>query len=270
MRTAILVTGAAGYIGSHLCVKLLQAGHFLIALDNLVNSKKDDLDFLLLSLSDTKILTIFHVAGYKSVPESFSSPLLYYHNNVSSIINLLASFSKYKQAYSRNDDATFIFSSSAAVYGPNGQQNAELSESSPIDPISPYGRSKAMCEAILSDYASSSSFPFKVVSLRYFNPIGAHPKDYIHIEDLVSGHVSAMEKAPSLSKDFSAFNLGTGIGYTVFEIGPRRLGDLDTLVADPSLAENVLGWKASKNLVDMCVDHWNWELKLLASMANVE
>lgn len=134
------------------------------------------MDFLLLSLSDTKILTIFHVAGYKSVPESFSSPLLYYHNNVSSIINLLASFSKYKQAYSRNDDATFIFSSSAAVYGPNGQQNAELSESSPIDPISPYGRSKAMCEAILSDYASSSSFPFKVVSLRYFNPIGAHPK----------------------------------------------------------------------------------------------
>jgi UDP-glucose 4-epimerase len=182
----ILITGGAGYIGSHTCVEFLSAGYDIIALDNFCNSdrqvidcikqitkkdfkfyecdlcKKEQLEPL---FCENKIDAVIHFAGLKSVPESAVNPLKYYENNISGTINLLNMMTKYKIS-------NMVFSSSATVYGKNNK--VPYKEDMPLSATNPYGWTKVMIEQIIKDYAAAN-IGFKASILRYFNPIGAHP-----------------------------------------------------------------------------------------------
>lgn len=192
----ILVTGGAGYIGSHACVELLEAGFDVVVADNLSNSKTESLNrvqkitgrtlaFFNLDIRDKTALdtlflrhnigTVIHFAGLKAVGESCQKPLEYYHNNVYGTLVLL-------QAMRDAGVRHIIFSSSATVYGASA--TPPYTEDMPIGAINPYGRTKAMIEEILQDLAeadrlTSSALPWKIALLRYFNPIGAHPSGLI-------------------------------------------------------------------------------------------
>ncbi|WP_216829910.1 UDP-glucose 4-epimerase GalE [Alkalihalobacterium elongatum] len=181
----ILVTGAAGYIGSHMCVELLQAGYNMVAVDNLSNSKKEALDrveeitkktipFYEVDLLDRealervfanhKIEAVIHFAGLKAVGESTEKPLQYYHNNISGTLVLCDLMSQY-------GIKKLVFSSSATVYGQ--PDRVPISEDFPLSAANPYGRTKLMIEEILRDlYAADPSWSISL--LRYFNPVGAH------------------------------------------------------------------------------------------------
>jgi len=185
----ILVTGGAGYIGSHTLVELIKAGYKVTVVDNLersepkiikgveqiTNSKIDfhkidclDFDALDSLFSKNEFTTVIHFAAYKSVNESVVKPIEYYKNNLGSLITLLEVMKKH-QVYD------YIFSSSCTVYGQPDQ--VQVNETAPFKkPESPYGSSKQMCEKILEDAATEN---FRVISLRYFNPIGAHPSALI-------------------------------------------------------------------------------------------
>lgn len=182
---AILITGGAGYIGSHTCVELLNAGYEIIVLDNFSNSKPESLhrvkelagkDFLFFEVDllcrksieqifkSNKIEAVIHFAGLKAVGESVSKPLHYYHNNVTSTILLCDVMKKYEVK-------KLVFSSSATVYGVPEQ--VPISENFPLSSTNPYGRTKLMVEEILRDlFVTDNSF--SIALLRYFNPIGAH------------------------------------------------------------------------------------------------
>ena len=328
---AILVTGGAGYIGSHTCVELLNAGYDVIVIDNLVNSKKEslrrveeitgkktvfyDTDIrdragLDKIFSENKIDAVIHFAGLKCVPESISDPLSYYDNNIGGSVTLF-------EAMAAAGCKKIVFSSSATVYG--SENPSPLREDMPEGKTTnPYGTTKLYIERILRDtYASDNTW--SVCLLRYFNPIGAHksgkigedPKgipnnlvpyvaqvavgkldhlnvngndyptpdgtgvrDYIHVVDLALGHIKAVEKVLG-GQGCSTYNLGTGIGYSVLDvvkafseasgkeikyvIAPRRPGDIATCYSDPSKAEKELGWKATRDLKEMCEDSWRWQ-----------
>ena len=342
MVNAIMVTGGAGYIGSHACVELLQAGYRVVVVDNLSNSKLESLrrvqditgkplTFYQLDIRDKQALaeifakepvsTVIHFAGLKAVGESCEQPLHYYHNNVYGTLVLT-------EAMQDTNVKQLVFSSSATVYGESSQ--AQYSEHFPLGAINPYGRSKAMIEDILRDLTAADSIaqaknPWKIALLRYFNPIGAHDsgmigedpngipnnlmpyvsqvaigklaqlsvfgndyptrdgtgvRDYIHVVDLVKGHIkaiAALEGENFKSGGCRAYNLGTGRGYSVLEIidaferitdkkvnykiAPRRAGDLAECFANPQLALDELNWKAEKNLDDMVADTWLWQSK---------
>jgi UDP-glucose 4-epimerase len=338
----VLVTGGAGYIGSHACVELLQAGFKVVVIDNLSNSKPESLSrvqqitgksvvFYQADIRDKQALTdifakespstVIHFAGLKAVGESCEQPLRYYHNNVYGTLVLT-------EVMSHANVKQLVFSSSATVYGESSFP--QLSEDFPLGPINPYGRSKAMIEDILRDLSaadkiSQTESPWKIALLRYFNPIGAHEsgligedpngipnnlmpyvsqvaigkleqlsvfgddyptrdgtgiRDYIHVVDLVLGHIKAI--AALNSEKFAAggckaYNLGAGRGYSVLEIinafervtgktinykiSPRRVGDLAECFANPELALKELDWKVEKTLDDMVADTWNWQTK---------
>ena len=329
----ILVTGGTGFIGSHTCVELLNAGYDVIIADNLYNSKEMVVDrieqitgkrpkFYNLDLRDydsvselfdlENIDAVIHFAGYKAVGESVKEPLKYYRNNLGSTINLC-------KAMKRHGCFSIVFSSSATVYG--DPAFVPITEECPLgETTNPYGATKSMQERILSDLWQSDN-RWHVMLLRYFNPIGAHesgligedPKgipnnllpyvaqvasgklekvhvfgndydtpdgtgvrDYIHVVDLARGQVAAIKGMDQVS-GVGIFNLGTGIGYSVLDIikafsaacgkeipyviDPRRPGDVATCYSDPSKAEKILGWKAEKNLEDMCRDAWRWQSK---------
>lgn len=181
----ILVTGGAGYIGSHTCLELLQAGHEVVVVDNLSNSSEEslarvrelagrDLRFYCADLLDQGELravfqqnvidAVIHFAGLKAVGESVAIPLDYYHNNITGTICLC-------KAMKEHDVKNLVFSSSAAVYGePAG---VPISEDAPLAPTNPYGRSKLMIEEILRDLHRSDA-GWSICLLRYFNPVGAH------------------------------------------------------------------------------------------------
>jgi len=338
----VLVTGGAGYIGSHACVELLQAGFKVVAVDNLSNSKPESLSrvqqitgkslsFYQTDIRDKPALTeifakespstVIHFAGLKAVGESCEQPLLYYHNNVYGTLVLT-------EVMSDANVKQLIFSSSATVYGESS--SAQYSEDFPLGAINPYGRSKAMIEDILRDLSaadktSQAKSPWKIALLRYFNPIGAHEsgmigedpngipnnlmpyvaqvaigkltqlsvfgddyptrdgtgiRDYIHVVDLVKGHIKAIAALNSQKFEAGgckAYNLGAGRGYSVLEIinafekvtgktinykiAPRRAGDLAECFANPDLALKELNWKVEKNLDDMVADTWNWQTK---------
>lgn len=269
----ILVTGGAGFIGSHTCLALLQAGYEVTVVDSLVNAHQEslrrvqvlagrELTFFQVDLLDRLELAsvfsrqavdaVIHFAGLKSVGESVSQPLRYYHNNLTGTIHLC-------QAMQRYGVQKLIFSSSATVYGPDNP--VPLLESYPRQAINPYGRSKLMIEQMLEDLQSANP-DWDVLLLRYFNPVGAHhsgqigedprgipnnlmpyitqvaagvlPKlnvfgadyptpdgtgvrDYIHVVDLANGHLKALEKLDSHPGN-RAYNLGTGQGYSVLEV----------------------------------------------------
>ena len=275
----IVVTGGLGYIGSHTVVELLNKGYEVIIIDNLSNSSLDvqngiekitgkavvvnilDLtnreEVLNFFSKNSDIDGIIHFAAYKAVGESVENPLMYYENNLYSLINLLKACKNYSLK------ANFIFSSSCTVYG--NANDLPIHETSPTpSAASPYGNTKQICEEILRD-ASVSEEDINVISLRYFNPIGAHPsaligelplgkpqnlvpyitqtaagvldqltvfgsdyntndgtciRDYIDVMDLAEAHVAALEllsNSRNTSK-FEVFNLGTGKGTSVLEI----------------------------------------------------
>lgn len=189
-KTHVLVTGCAGYIGSHTCLELLDRGFNVLGIDNLANGNikaiqkvedltGEDINFYNIDLRDENSLckvfkdnvidAVIHFAGYKAVGESVENPLLYYSNNVSSSVNLLCAMQKYNVQ-------NIVFSSSCTVYGK--PDSVPVKESDNLSPTNPYGRSKLMVEKILNDhYKSNNSLSVSV--LRYFNPIGAHPSGEI-------------------------------------------------------------------------------------------
>lgn len=330
-RGTILVTGAAGYIGSHTCVVLLEAGWDVVGVDNFDNSSPvavdrvaelagRPIDFVELDLRDRvavdsvfaahDIDSVVHFAGLKAVGESVAEPLLYHDTNVGSTISLLGAM----DAAGVRD---LVFSSSCTVYGNPEPEDMPLTEAQPTSAVSPYGRTKLFIEEMLQDVAAAGSW--RILSLRYFNPVGAHAsgrigedpsgipnnlmpytmqvavgvreslsvfggdyptpdgtciRDYIHVVDLAEGHEAALRTLPTV-EGFEAINLGTGVGSTVLEvvaaseravgapiahqIVDRRPGDATAVFADPARALDRMGWKATRDLDDMCVDHWRWQ-----------
>lgn len=330
---AILVTGGAGYIGSHTVVELLNEGEKVVIVDNFVNSKPSaleaikkitnkDFKFYELDLRDKEglnkvfeenkdITAVIHFAGLKAVGESVAKPIEYYDNNIYGTLVLL-------EVMKSHNVKKIIFSSSATVYG--DPKEVPIKEDFPLSATNPYGQTKLMIERILNDvYVSDNEW--SIILLRYFNPIGAHEsgligenpngipnnlmpyinqvalgkldhlnvfgndyptpdgtgvRDYIHVVDLANGHLKALERAEKIT-GVEAYNLGTGKGYSVldivknfekatgqkikYEITPRRPGDIAECYADPSKAEKYLGWKAEKDLEQMCKDAWNFTKK---------
>lgn len=326
----ILVTGGTGYIGSHACVALLAAGHGVIVVDDLSNSRADVIDrieriarrrpafycgdvrdrkLLQLIFASAQINAVLHFAGLKSVGESVAQPLRYYDCNVGGALSLC-------EVMAEAGVRTLIFSSSATVYG--DPATVPIGEDFPRSATNPYGASKLMIEDILSDLVRSDD-SWRIARLRYFNPVGAHEsgmigespngvpnnllpyvaqvaagtrthlsvfgndyptpdgtgvRDYIHVMDLVEGHLAALRyllERPGLL----TVNLGTGRGYSVMEmidafaaasgrpvpyvIAARRAGDVATCYANPRLAMDLLGWTARRGIDEMCRDAWRWQ-----------
>ena len=327
----ILVTGGAGYIGSHTCLELLEKGYAVTVIDNLCNSSAKSLERvqaltgkslrfyqadvrdeaqLRQIFTEQQIDCVIHFAGLKAVGESVEKPWMYYDNNLNSTLVLV----KVMQDVGVKK---LIFSSSATVY--SGDNEMPLREDSRTgNCTNPYGWTKYMTEQILSGISNADK-EWSVCLLRYFNPIGAHGsgqigedprgipnnlmpyitqvavgrreklsvygndydthdgtgvRDYIHVVDLAKGHVAAVEYAVG-HKGCEVFNLGTGTGYSVLDmvqafrkvnqvalpyvIADRRPGNLAVCYADPGKSARELGWKAEKNLEDMCRDSWNWQ-----------
>jgi UDP-glucose 4-epimerase len=327
----ILLTGGAGYIGSHVCIALLDAGLDVVAVDNLSNGNKASLErvqsicgrslvFRHVDIRDEEaiyeilraygVTAVIHLAGLKAVGDSNARPLTYYENNVLGTMRLVSAMKKAKVK-------TLVFSSSATVYGV--PRYLPLDEKHPLEPTNPYGRTKFFIEEMLRDIYRSNE-DWRIGILRYFNPVGAHEsgfigedplgvpnnllpfvaqvaigkrekllvwgndydtpdgtaiRDFIHVVDLASGHLSVLShlKQPGLF----TVNLGTGNGSSVlevirtfervsgrsvpYEIGERRTGDVAVCYADPTLAKEALGWKSARSLAQMCADHWRWQLQ---------
>ena len=326
----ILVTGGAGYIGSHACLELLRAGQDVAVVDNLSNSSEEslrrvrelagrDLTFHRADLRDAGAIErifargdiegVMHFAGLKAVGESVEQPLLYWDNNLTGSLVLFG-------AMARHRVKTLVFSSSCTVYG--DPASVPIREDFPLSAVNPYGMTKLTIERLLQDlFRADPSWAISV--LRYFNPVGADPsgrigespsgipnnlvpyltqvalgkqaslaiygadyptrdgtgvRDYIHVTDLATGHLSALaelKQGPRLV----TYNLGTGKGYSVLEmlrafervvgrpiphrIVPRRPGDVAEAWADPTRAREQLGWSAVRDLDQMCVDAWRWQ-----------
>jgi len=333
----ILVTGGAGYIGSHTLIELSSAGYDFIVYDNLCNSSSEslkrvskiidkDIAFQEGDIRDKTTLqkvfekydidSVIHFAGLKAVGESVEKPLEYYDNNVYGTLVLLEVMKEY-------NCKKIVFSSSATVYnGIDAKNYTPLKENFPTGATTnPYGTSKYMIERILKDlYISDNSF--KIAILRYFNPVGAHEsgsigedpngipnnlmpfisqvavgkreylsvfggdydtydgtgvRDYIHVVDLAGAHVKALNYLNSKQFNIknSTFNIGTGVGCSVldmvkafekvserkipYKIVERRAGDIAKCYANPTYAKNILGWKATRTIEDMCEDSWRWQ-----------
>lgn len=328
----ILVTGGAGFIGSHTLIELYKAGHTALVVDNLSNSNREalrrvaeligvpEIPFVQADIRDRASLekvfecnrfdACIHFAGLKAVGESVEKPLEYYENNMNGTFVLL-------DVMRRNGCKNIIFSSSATVYG--NPAIIPITEACPKGQCTnPYGQTKSMLEQVMIDLQKADP-EWNVVLLRYFNPIGAHAsgrigedpsgipnnlmpyitqvaigkreclgvfgndyptpdgtgvRDYIHVVDLASAHVSALQ-AITRKTGLAIYNIGTGHGYSVLEvvkafirvngvdipyqIKPRRAGDIATCYCDPAKAAKELGWKAQFGLDEMCRDSWNWQ-----------
>lgn len=326
----VLLTGGAGYIGSHTAVALTEAGHQVVLLDNFCNSSKSVLDrlrqilnkelplidvdirntlILINVLKDFQIDSVIHFAGLKAVGESVEKPIEYYANNVQGTISLL-------EAMKVSNVRNLVFSSSATVYG--DPQYLPIDENHPTSATNAYGRSKLHIEEMLRDVANSDP-SWNFICLRYFNPIGAHEsgligedpngipnnllpyisqvaigklsklniygadystsdgtgvRDYIHVMDLAEGHVAALGYI-SRHTGWDVINLGTGKGISVLEVlreyeqasgksipyslESRRPGDIAACFAQANKAQKILGWKAKRNIQDMCRSGWLWQ-----------
>jgi len=325
----ILITGAAGYIGSHTWLALQGRGEAVVGLDNFCNSSPAVLDRLSKLGVDTErfaavdvrdhtalagvfdrwpIEAVIHFAALKAVGESAAQPLLYYDTNVGGLVTLL-------QCMGSRGCTTLVFSSSATVYG--SPRRLPIREDEPLAATNPYGETKLAGERILGDLRRADP-SWRIAVLRYFNPVGAHSsgrlgedprgtpsnlmpfiarvaagklprlcifgadyptpdgtgiRDYLHVEDLAEGHVAALERLRTGAS--MTVNLGSGRGFSVlevvrmferasgkpvpFEIAPRRVGDVASCYADPTLAHELLGWSTKRDLHAMCADSWKWQ-----------
>ncbi len=328
----ILLTGGAGYIGSHAAIEFIKAGYNVVVLDNLSNSKQEavkrtqalagvNFDFIEGDIRDRALLdkvfaqydikSVVHFAGLKAVGESVQQPLRYYDNNVNGSLVLF-------EAMTAANVHTIVFSSSATVYG--DPHKVPIKEDFPLSTTNPYGASKLMIESILRDVHVANP-QWRIALLRYFNPTGAHEsgligedpngipnnlmpyiaqvasgkraalqvfggdyathdgtgvRDYIHVTDLVKGHVKALQYLEQY-QELITVNLGTGKGYSVldmlnameqaanktipYQITDRRAGDIAACYADPEYAFNKIGWKAEFDQQAMCQDTWRWQSK---------
>lgn len=337
-KERILVTGGTGYIGSHTTVELQNAGYDVVIVDNLSNSNVEVLDgiekitgkrpaFVEADCTDLAAMQklfadypgikgIINFAASKAVGESVEKPILYYRNNLNTLLNLL-------DLMGPNGVKGIVFSSSCTVYGEPDVN--PVTEQSPIKKAtSPYGNTKQISEEIITD-AINSGAPFKSVILRYFNPVGAHPsaeigelpngvpqnlipyltqtamgirkelsvfgddyntpdgsciRDYIDVVDLAKAHVIAVERmlTDKSEEKIEIFNLGTGNGLSVLglihefeaatgvkvphKIVGRRAGDIEKVWANPTHANEVLGWKALTPIADTMRSAWAWQCRL--------
>jgi len=305
MPKSVLVTGGAGYIGSHACKALARAGYRPVVFDNISRGHREavrwgplvegdiaDRSRLAAALDEHQISAVMHFAAYAYVGESVSDPAKYYRNNLGGTLSLL-------EAMREAAVDKLVFSSTCATYGtPDG---IPIRETAPQLPVNPYGETKLAIERALHWYGRA--YGLRSVSLRYFNAAGADPdgeigelhapethlvplvlqtalgershievygtdyptsdgtaiRDYIHVQDLAEGHLRALEYLLT-GGETAAVNLGTGTGHSVREVvrvaeaisgrgiscrdAPRRAGDPPVLVADPSLAAELLGWRA--------------------------
>jgi len=337
----LLVTGGAGFIGSHTCVVLLEAGHELVVLDDFSNSSPmalervaelagmplggEQLQLMCGDVRDAALLqrlfseakaannpidAVIHFAGLKAVGESVADPLRYWDVNVCGSRALLAAMDAYACR-------SLVFSSTSTVYGE--PDRFPLTETTPTAPMHPYAQTKLAVEQMLMALAAKGEW--RVSALRYFNPVGAHPsgrigedplgipnnlfpfitqiaagrleqlkvfgddyptpdgtgiRDYLHVMDLAEAHAAAVEHLLKVKGPHTqTLNLGTGHGLSVldvvkgfeaatgitipYEIVERRPGDVPKLEACPKRAEEVLDWKATRTLADMCRDGWAWQ-----------
>ena len=335
MKKTVLVSGGAGFIGSHVTVELIAAGYDVVVADNMSNcdltcfegvkkiTGREDIPFVKMDFCDMdavrrlfsqySIDAVIHFAAFKAVGESVAKPLKYYKNNLISFMNILES-----------GCPNVLFSSSATVYGEPEQ--VPVTEQSPRQPAtSPYGNTKQICEDILQDTVKASGGALRGILLRYFNPIGAHPsaligelprgvpnnlvpfitqtaigkreclsifgndyptadgtclRDYIDIVDLAKAHVYAVRRMldGKMEQGCEVYNVGTGRPVSVLELvnafekvnnlklnykfAPRRAGDVTAIWADPTLANEKLGWKAERSVEDTLKSAWAWELHL--------
>jgi UDP-glucose 4-epimerase len=243
----ILVTGGAGYIGSHTCVELLQAGYDVTVFDNFSNGHQEspkrvrqitgtplrafrgdvrDRAALVAALHESGAQSVIHFAGSKAVGESVQRPLDYYDNNVTGSLRIL-------EAMDICGIKTLVFSSSATVYG--DPQRLPLTEDHPLSATNPYGQTKLTVEHMLRDLQRSDR-SWRIGILRYFNPVGAHAsgligddyptpdgtgvRDYIHVVDLAIGHLKALEALRQWTNPTECLtvNLGTGTGSSVLAL----------------------------------------------------
>lgn len=325
-KVPVLVTGGAGYIGSHAVLALKDAGWPVAVIDNLVTGFRfavpegvpfyegdiEDAALLARIFSEQGTRAIMHFAGSIIVPESVENPLKYYHNNTAKSRALIAAAVEAGVPH-------FIFSSTAATYGI--PQVSPVTEDSPKQPINPYGMSKLMTEIMLGDTANAH--PLNFCALRYFNVAGADPqartgqstagathlikvaveaalgkrdhvsvfgtdyatadgtgvRDYIHVSDLASAHVLALEALVDQPRRSLTMNCGYGRGFSVLEVldavdrvtnmkirremGPRRAGDPDSLVSDNQRIKATLPWVPQYADLDTIVEHaLAWERRL--------
>ena len=326
----ILVTGGLGFIGSHICVELLENNHEVVVVDNLYNSKLEvsdkikeitnkqvkvyigdcaDEELIDKIFTENAIDNVIHCAGLKAVGESVQKPVWYYQTNLGTTLNLLKIMQKH-------DVKKILFSSTATVYGVPA--SVPVNETFEVGKTTnPYATSKYMIERILEDvYEADKNWSIGI--LRYFNPVGAHEsgligeepngipnnlmpyilkvakgelpilnvfgndydtpdgtgvRDYIHVVDLAKAHLKAAQKLQQ-SEGIERYNICTGVGYSVldiiqnfekangikipYQIAPRRAGDVASSYSSPAKAEKELGWKAEKNIEDMCKDAWRF------------
>lgn len=333
MNRCVLVTGGAGFIGSHTSLVLLEKGYELVVLDNFENSSREALKRVCELTGSDKIELVegdvrnqkdvdlalkkagqcdgvIHFAGLKAVGESVVDPLRYWDVNVNGTRVLSARMEEH-------GCRTLVFSSTSTAYGEPDM--FPLNENMPTNPIHPYAQTKVAVEQMLN--ALCRSLQWKVINLRYFNPVGAHPsgrigedplgtpnnlfpyitqvaagrrdklkifgnnyktidgtgiRDYLHVMDLAEAHERALLHLKNQRPNYSnTINIGTGQSLSVmevikgfetstgvsipYEIVSRRDGDVDKLEACPRKAEQVLGWKATRSLNDMCIDGWTWQ-----------
>lgn len=305
MSEAVLVTGGAGYIGSHACKVLAQAGYRPVVFDNLsrghgsavrwgplVEGDLADRAKLVAALERHRVSVVMHFAAYAYVGESVTDPALYYANNLGGTLSLL-------ETMRQTGVDKIVFSSTCATYGTPAE--VPIRETTPQLPVNPYGETKLAIERALRWYGEA--YGLRWVSLRYFNAAGADPeaqigewhepethlvplvlqaalgerrevdiygtdyptpdgtaiRDYIHVQDIAEAHLRALEHLAA-GRHSVALNLGTGRGHSVREViraaealsgkpilcrdTERRPGDPPALVADPSLAAELLGWRA--------------------------
>ncbi|NII10581.1 UDP-glucose 4-epimerase GalE [Oleiagrimonas sp. C23AA] len=326
----VLVTGGAGYIGSHTCVALTEKGFEPVVFDNFCNASPEAIRrvegivgrnipviegdvrnrrALLDAIESHGIEAVIHFAALKSVGESVAHPLSYFDNNITGTITLL-------DAMQGASVHRLVFSSSATVYGQ--AERVPATEDSALSVTNPYGRTKLVMEQLIGDLCTAQP-AFGAMILRYFNPVGAHPsgrigedpkgipnnlmpyiaqvavgrrdrlgifgndwptadgtgvRDFIHVMDLAHAHVAAL-RGLDQHKGATVLNIGTGKGTSVLELvrafesasgrqvpyafAERRPGDVAELWADPTRAEQVLGWRAEHGIERMCEDTWRWQ-----------
>ncbi len=333
-KSTVLVCGGAGYIGSHTSVELINAGYEVVIADNFSNSEMAavegvrritgvEVPFVEVDCCDREAFckvfeqyefdSVIHFAASKAVGESVQKPMLYYRNNLTSLMNIIDLMREFGRQ-------NIVFSSSCTVYGEPDKQ--PVTEQTPRKPAtSPYGNTKQISEDMLRDSVAAYD-GLKSIALRYFNPIGAHPsaligelprgvpqnlvpyitqtaagireclsvfgddyptpdgsciRDYIDVVDLAKAHVAAISRMVENKSEerYEIFNIGTGRGVSVLElvhkfeevnhlklnykIAPRRAGDIVAIWADPTRANQVLGWKAERSLDETLAAAWAWE-----------